>query len=303
MIRMRAPWTVLASALAVLGVVTVASAITLTPVLSLYTDEKGAPLKEPRGVACDADSMLIVADTGNHRLVRYTLEKRTVKGGTPIKATQISNPLRVKLNSRKEILVLDGKQRKIVRLSRNGKFVGYVEATGLPKSTPLEPVSFDVGRDDNIYLLDARFRRVAVLNDTGRLLRTIPLPGGFSVFTDLAVDAKGTVFALDTANATVHYAMKEASAFSPLTESMTDLMDFPTTIATDSRGLLYVVDQNGSSVVILAQQDGSFQGRGLGRGWEEGRLRYPSDFCVNAKGEAFIADRANSRVQIVTVVR
>ena len=60
--------------------------------------------------------------------------------------------------------------------------------------------------------------------------------------------------------------------------------------------------ENGSGIVILGQ-DGSFHGRQLSMGWTEGLLYFPSQMCVNDKGEVFIADRGNSRVQIFTLVK
>jgi hypothetical protein len=38
-------------------------------------------------------------------------------------------------------------------------------------------------------------------------------------------------------------------------------------------------------------------------GWNEGLLYYPSQMCISEKGEAFIADRGNSRVQVFNIIR
>jgi hypothetical protein len=38
-------------------------------------------------------------------------------------------------------------------------------------------------------------------------------------------------------------------------------------------------------------------------GWNEGLLYYPSQMCLNEKGEVFIADRGNSRVQVFSIVK
>jgi hypothetical protein len=38
-------------------------------------------------------------------------------------------------------------------------------------------------------------------------------------------------------------------------------------------------------------------------GWTEGLLYYPAQMAINEKGEAFIADRGNNRVQIFAVVQ
>jgi DNA-binding beta-propeller fold protein YncE len=79
-------------------------------------------------------------------------------------------------------------------------------------------------------------------------------------------------------------------------------LNFPTSITTDDRGTIYIVDENGSGIVILGQ-DGSFMGRQLSMGWNEGLLYYPSQISINEKGEVFIADRGNSRVQIFSLVK
>jgi hypothetical protein len=73
-------------------------------------------------------------------------------------------------------------------------------------------------------------------------------------------------------------------------------------MTTDNRGIIYIVDENGSGIVILAQ-DGSYLGRQLSMGWNEGLLYYPAQMSITDKGEAFIADRGNSRIQIFTVIR
>jgi hypothetical protein len=44
-------------------------------------------------------------------------------------------------------------------------------------------------------------------------------------------------------------------------------------------------------------------GKQLGMGWKEGWLRYPSQMCITAAGELFIADRENNRVQEFMVIK
>ena len=95
--------------------------------LSIYSDDKGTGLKGPEGVACSEKSVL-VGDTENGRLLRFTFEEKTVKGGAEIKVPQLSYPIRIQMNSKGEIFALDEKQRRIVRLSPEGDFKGYVPA-------------------------------------------------------------------------------------------------------------------------------------------------------------------------------
>ena len=63
-----------------------------------------------------------------------------------------------------------------------------------------------------------------------------------------------------------------------------------------------MVDENGSGIVVLSQ-DGPVLGRLLTMGWTEGLLYYPTQMCMREKGDVFIADRENSRIQVFSVVK
>ncbi len=279
-----------------------AGTISYMNVTSIYSDEKGAGLKNPEGVACNEDSLVLVADTANHRLLRYTFQDKTLKEGREIILPQLSYPVRVKLNSRGEIVVLDGKERKIVRLSPEGKYEGYIEPKGLPLPAPFVPRSFDIDRDDNIYALDIFSGRVIVMTSGGEYIEQIGFPKDYGFFSDLSVDFKGNILLIDSINARVYYAGRGSTTFSPLTESLKAYMRFPTDLTTDNRGRIYVVDRNGSQISVIGQ-DGSFLGQMSGMGWKEGLLNYPSQICINNKGEVFIADTNNNRVQIFTLLK
>ena len=269
---------------------------------SVYFDEKGGGLKQPEGIACNEKSLLIVGDTGNDRLLQFTFQEKSLKAGNEIKIPQLTNPIRVQINSKGEIFVLDGKKRRIIRLNPDGTFKGYVDAEGIPSPSTFVPRSFKIDRNNNIYILDIFSGRVLVLNSEGKYQKQIPFPKDYGFFSDLSVDSKGTLLLVDCIKAMVFSAAKDSNTFSPLTKNLREYLNFPTSITTDNRGTIYIVDENGSGIVILGQ-DGSFQGRQLNMGWNEGLLYFPSQMCVDEKGEVFIADRGNSRIQIFTLVK
>ena len=271
-------------------------------VLSVYSDEKGIGLKQPEGVACTGQSLLIVADTGENRLLTYTFEDRSLKGRAEIKVPELSNPIRVQMNSKGEIFALDGKKRRIVHLSPKGEFKGYLDPEGLPSPSAFVPRSFKIDASDAIYILDVFLGRVLVLTHDGKYRKQIEFPKEYGFFSDLAVDLKGNILLIDCVKARISSATKDSGSFSPFTESLKNVLNFPTSITTDPRGRIYITDENSSSIVILGQ-DGSFLGRQLTMGWNEGLLYYPSQMCINERGEVFIADRGNSRIQIFTVVK
>ena len=267
-------------------------------VLSIYADDNGAGLKQPEGVSCSEKSFLIVADTGNGRLLRYIFKDRVLEtGAVEIKVPQLSYPVRAQMNSKGEIYALDGKQRRIIRLTPEGGFKDYLDPAGGLSPKTYVPRSFIIDVNDTIYILDILSRRVLVLSPEGEYQRHIKFPEDYGFFSDLTIDIKGNLLLIDSTNAVVFSAVKNSVKFAPLTKKMKQYMRFPTSITTDERGRIYLVDRNGSRIIILGQ-DGSFLGRLSGFGWKEGLLNHPSHMCINEKGDVFIADTSNSRIQI-----
>ncbi|MCJ7540359.1 MAG: NHL repeat-containing protein [Desulfobacterales bacterium] len=278
-----------------------AAEIKFRHVTSIYSDDRGIGISQPEGVACNETSTLIVADTQNGRLLRYNFQNSTLESGaTPIKVPQLLHPAKTQMNSKGEIYVLDRKQDRIIHLTSKGGFKGYVDPIGLSPPQKYAPRSFTLDEKDNIYILDIFSQRVLVLNPEGKYQRHIQFPEDYGFFSDIAVDFRGSIFLIDSINAEVFSAAKNSVRFSPLTGRLKQYMRFPTGITTDSRGRIYLVDRNGSKVIILGQ-DGTFLGRLSGLGWKEGHLDHPSDICINSKGEIFIADTSNNRIQVFSV--
>lgn len=278
------------------------AAIKFRFITSIYSDDQGNALEQPEGVACGQKFRLIVADTGKGRLLQYTFKGEAIEpGAVEIKLDQLLYPVKTEINSRGEIYALDRRQRSIIRLTPAGKFIGYLRPTALPSPASYVPRSFAIDEKDNIYILDILSRRVLILNPEGEYVRQIKCPEGYESFSDVAVDFKGTVLLLDGVNGVVFSATNSSAGFSPLTGSLKEYARFPASLTTDNRGRIYLVDRNGGRILILGQ-DGSFLERQLEMGWKEGRLNYPGQICINEKGEVFVADTRNSRIQIFKTV-
>ncbi len=214
---------------------------------------------------------------------------------------QLLYPIKTEINSKGEIYVLDRKLRRIIRMTSKGEFRGYLRPIGLSSPASYVVRSFSVDSKDNIYILDILSQRVLILNPEGNYQKQISFPKKYGFFSDVTVDFQGNVLLLDSVNGMVFTAAATSTSFSPVTESMKEFVRFPTSITTDSRGRMYLLDRNGGSVIVLGQ-DGSFLGRQSDMGWKEGWLNYPSQMCINSRGEVFIADTNNSRIQIFAAV-
>ena len=278
------------------------AAIKFKFITCIYADSQGIVLKGPEGVACNDQDLLIVADTGNVRLLKYIFRDGAVETGTvEIKTAQLSYPTKAELNSKGEIYVLDRRKRSILKFTPAGKFDKYVEPLGLTPPARYVPRSFTIDREDNIYILDILSERVVKLSPEGRYLRHLEFPKGYVFFSDIAVDFKGTILLIDSVEGIVYSAARSSTGFSPITKSLKEYVRFPASLTSDNRGRIYLMDRNGGSMIILGQ-DGSFLGRVSSMGWKEGWLNYPAQVCVNDKGEIFIADTMNSRVQVFKLV-
>jgi len=265
---------------------------------TLYSDNAEQALKFPEGVACNSDS-LIVADTGNSRIVRYQLgaQKITAEAVLPLPDT---SPLITQLGSNGDIYVLDGKSRQILVLDRDGQSKGKIEPKGMPEAKTVVPRSFRLVGNE-LYLLDIFAERLLVLDLQGNYQRHLPFPDGYRFFSDFAVSQQGTIYLLDSVAGAIYQAASGAEAFSPFSSGLKEYLNFPTSLETDKNGELFLSDQYGSGLVVIGR-DGGFQGRKFGMGWEDGQFYYPSQLCINGQNNLVIADRSNSRVQVFSIL-
>ncbi|HET8734528.1 MAG TPA: NHL repeat-containing protein [Anaeromyxobacteraceae bacterium] len=275
----------------------VALAATVRHQVSVYSDDKEEPMRSPEGVACGDKGAIVVADSGNGRILTFTYRDGKLEGGTPVKVAEATYPVRVQIDGKGDVYVLDRKTRRIVRLDAAGKFAGLVEAKGASGSGAVAPGAFRVTPEGGVVLLDVTARRVLVLEPGGRVTRELPLPREGEEFTDVAVDG-ARILAVDGVGSRIWAADKDAKAFQPIGEAMKDRVSFPGYLAED-RGRHWLVDQNGHGLAVVGS-DGGFQGRELEMGWIDGRVYYPAQVCTTPDGLLVVADRGNNRIQIFT---
>jgi DNA-binding beta-propeller fold protein YncE len=269
---------------------------------SVYVDEKDVGLNLPEAVACGANGVVVVGDTGNDRLLRFTFRDDSVSGGSEVKIPQLSAPYRLQLNSKGEIYVLDGKQRRIVHLGANGEFKSVLALAGVPPPSTIVPKGIAIDAADNIYVLDIFSARVLVLNAQEQFQKSLALPADAGFVSDVAVDVGGSVILLDSIRRRLFAASRDATSFTPLGDDLARAIPTLPAYMTASRGTIFVVEGSGGSIAGLGR-DGSFLSRQLTTGVTEGTLNHPSQICLNDKDEVFVADRDNSRIQVFRLTR
>ncbi len=265
----------------------------------VYGDTKGAGLREPEGVAFSGKGF-VVADTSNGRIVRFAIAADRIEAQAEYTIAELPYPIRIASGPSGDMAVLDGRLHRVARVSAAGEFKGYVELPGAGKSAVPRAITID--RGGLLWILDIAGARVVALDAAGKSAREIALPlARDAFFSDLAVDGKGSVFALDSVGRRVYVAKAGAQAFEPFGGSLTEELDFATSFAVDEVGRLFIADQNGGGIVSLGP-DGSFRGRQVTLGWKDGMLRYPSAVAIQGD-QLLVADRGNNRVQMFAIVQ
>jgi hypothetical protein len=173
-------------------------------VASVYIDSQGVRLRHPESVACGKD-YFVVADTGNSRLLRYAYRNEIATAEAEFPLPQ-SSPVMVQVNSKGDLYFLDSREPRIEVVNAAGEKLGELSLSGLPSKKRLIPRSFRIDRNDNIYILDIFSERVLVLDPNGAYSRHLELPEEYGFFSDLTVDAQGTILLLDSVDATVYSA-------------------------------------------------------------------------------------------------
>ncbi len=270
----------------------------VTHVGTIYADSAGLALKSPEGIACTANGSIVIADTGNGRILKVTLDGSAATNVAVIKVPEVVHPTRVRATKDGTLLVLDRKKRRVARIAE-GKFVGWVEVPGEPTGSATVG-AFAVDGAGDVFLLDIAKNVIRVIDPAGSAARKIAVPDEPGVLiVDLTAEEDGTLYAVDAVGRKVWIAERGAAALKPLSKTLKDTMSFPSYVATN-KGRLYVVDQNGGGLVLLGL-DGAFLGRRLSLGWNEGLVRYPAQICFDDAGQLFVADRQNNRVQSFSI--
>lgn len=279
-----------------------AGAIRLKYAYTLYDDEKGNGLREPQGVACGTTS-LAIADSGNGRIVLYSLKNGDATGGKSIRMPQIVYPVRVKISSKGDIFVLDERSRKVACLNGEGAFLRYVELGGAPTESMIVPADIALDNDDNLYVLDVGNGRVLVFGADGKFQRQIEFPKEYGFIIGMAVDQKGTIYLADSVSAIIYSNAQDPSVFSPISSSLKEDLKFSGGMTIDNNtGMIYISDQNSGGIIVVGH-DGTLLSRLLDFGWKEGTVRYPTQICLDQSSDLFIADRGNNRIDAFTPLK
>ena len=243
-------------------------------------------LSEPRGLAL-TDSALLVADSGNGRLVEFTLD------GTFVRAfgeAELDTPKHLSLDEQGGLWVADTVTNRVHR------FDDGVSTLTLGQDLSGPYAALRIG--DEVFVTDYEHHRVAVFaaQDEGALLRTfgdeveLDKPSGLLRAGDDALLVAST---LDD----VLCVYEGEHRVGTLGDVGPARLNDPHQMARDPDGGLWVADQFNYRVVKLTP-DGELRLALGDRGGGDGQLDWPFGVGVSADGRVYVADMKNDRVAV-----
>ena len=144
--------------------------------------ELGDPMSlfGPRGIAIDLDGNLLVADTGNKRILRFSPDGQSLGqiGGGGVIAGRFEEPTDVKVDPTDgTVVVADAWNGRIQRFSPSLEYAGEFAVPGWSGRDVFQKPSLTVARDGTIYATDPATALVMVFNRDGTVKAAFGGPG------------------------------------------------------------------------------------------------------------------------------
>jgi sugar lactone lactonase YvrE len=260
-------------------------------------DEIMGRFNQPSGLFFDeVKKRLYVADSGNGRLVSFDAEFKYL---AELTNEDMKLPTTLVKNKEGQFFILDSGKAEMIFIDLEKKIVKSFPLTGVPSGKEqFAPGGIAIGKDNRLYMIDKLNRRMIVVEPTGAFVREIKVQEkGFFGFTDVKVDEKGDVYAID-AIAGIVYIFDDkgviVSMFGKRENKKYDLR-FPTSLAVAKNGLIYIADQHAGRILVFDKK-GGFQYAISKPGAKEGELSSPSYIFIDNEGRIYVID--GNRVQI-----
>jgi sugar lactone lactonase YvrE len=269
-----------------IGTLTIANqTLTVTQAGTGYTNVNAitplvsAGLSLPHGLAVDGAGNVIIADTYNNAIKKWTLTNNSV---TTLVATGLSLPFGVAVDGAGNVYIADTYNNAIKKWSVTTGNVTPLVSSGLNF-----PSSLAVDNSGNVFIADRSNNAIkkwnAANNSVSNLVTTgLNLPNG------VAVDVAGNVYIADTYNNLIK---KWTAANNTVTTLVSSGLNLPMQLAVDGAGNVYVADRNNNAVKKWTALSNSVTSA-IGTG-----LNLPNSVVADAIGNVYVVDTFNQLIK------
>ena len=160
----------------------------------------------PRGIVVDSQKNVLVSDTGNKRIVKYTSEGQFVQqwGGSGTLEGQLREPCGVAVDANDGVYVADVWNQRVQEFDRNGAYLAQWPVVGWESEAPVNKPYLAIGSQGSVYVTQPDYHRVVKFNGGGQVLAMWGQYGsndqGLSTPSGIAVDAAGFIYVADSCN-------------------------------------------------------------------------------------------------------
>jgi streptogramin lyase len=256
-------------------------------------------LNDPQGMFIDENQTVYVADSGNHRVLKWEQDASSVEiiadeNGRENMNTNPDIPLDVIVDKNGTIYIVYLRSSKVQKLVRGG---GRVDAMLNIDS----PISIAIDNEESIYVSSMSSSKVKKWRK-GATNGQVLVSGDFGPYY-LAVDQHRSVYMADSYNSRVLKIDEGRTNISVvvgrLENNGTHRLSSPHAVAVDESGVLYVTEWVSHRVTrwLPGSTNGIVIVGDHGSGSRPDQLDHPTDLGFDSTGNLYVVDGHNGRVQ------
>jgi DNA-binding beta-propeller fold protein YncE len=261
----------------------------------------GLSLSDPQALSIDGEGNVLVADTGNHRLLKFDSRGllQFTAGGFGWEKEQFDRPLDVTMKTGLDLYVADYNNERIERYDRELNYIAslYSDESSQPSLQFGFPTGVDISRHSELFICDNENNRILKLDAFGEPALSFGDynwgDGQLEHPVKLEVTDRDLIYVSDQGSDQIvifDYHGNYVTRFGK------GLLQDPAGLAFSAAGLLFVADSGNHRVVVFdSRHRVVFSWGQLGDG--VGAFKYPID--VDTYGSlTYVLDPGNERIQI-----
>lgn len=226
--------------------------------------------------------------------------KKILMGASPASPyDRLKKPFAVLIDQQGRLVVSDSGNAALVRFDLEERRQDVFGTQGRVRL--MTPLGMCEGPDGAIYVADAGLQKVVAIDPEGVIAGVFGKTGDLVNPTDAALSPDGQ--RLFVADSKAHQIViidvssgSVVSAFGKRGDGEGDF-SFPTSLAFDAEGDLYVVDQMNARVQVFSRA-GDYIDQFGSRGVGYGNLTRPKDIAIDEYGYIYVSDNAFNNIQI-----
>lgn len=249
-----------------------------------WSGHQGSRLDHPMGIAITPSGAILVADSGNARLVAYD------SNGVELKVWPLpagSRPVGLAVWPDGRVLVADFTGDRLLLLSARGDLIDIWGETGEDPGQLKGPSGVALTGSGGAIVVEFMGQRVQELDARGQFLRFID--GGESG----RLHATGRPPSADAMDMNM-----DMPSHGPAGNEH-QLFSFPSDAVIAPDGTLYITDTHHYEILVF-DADRKLRGAWGQKGSAAGQWEVPVGLAVDAAGNLYVADSANFRIQGIT---